>query len=737
MRGAIREDDDAFKSEPNPKDDPFDTLGISHRVLNHFYDPTTMRGVNKIWIPVDGMPSPAWAIGIAPSSMFATMPEEDTGRSNHFTIHDAREAMYRALTGRSRAQEQVATSMAERKAYWATFFRALGNVLHLVQDTAQPQHTRNEPHVGRASWDAQPALFGHKSLFEAYVEARVVGGSAFEYQRTVDDKYPVNIVPGRPVATDGYPIPRFDRYIDYFSTAPSGGVATGVGLADYSNRGFFTTAKNFYDTTYALPSRDPADYAIVAVHALAWDGKPLTSSAPVYVYNGRVNDTANPERSATNVPLTSQSVWDDFLVKRGARPTFSLNYMNYDAAADLLLPRAVAYSAGLIDYFFRGQLEISLPPEGVYGVVDHAVENLPGVSGFRKIKLKLSNTTPPVVPSAGTHKGESIEQDMKGSIVAVVKFHENTCYKPDISGELGSSEVIRDKGVDARFNDPTGVPGGCRQAEEKIVVSEVIEGMTLRRGESASSFVFNFSSPIPINATDIYLQVIFRGSLGSERDAVVVTTKDVSEATHFSLLNVTDYLFCYNGDWNYKNEDGSLPAIIPKEHESALEAKHYDAARVAFGEDAGVVSGGSLTKPLVVATDLAPGRFARFAILTEPEVTYNDQIVGYYSPEPPPYKLHIPATNQLTVQGAGTPIDPYVVTKTASEVGELRKTKFVAMAYGYRRAGTGDCLQSPMPPASGAALEAATKGAGLSIRSDNSGVNRQFQLSRLVISSVR
>jgi hypothetical protein len=112
--------------------------------------------------------------------------------------------------------------------------------------------------------------------------------------------------------------------------------------------------------------------------------------------------------------------------------------MNYDAAADLLLPRAVAYSAGLIDYFFRGRLEISLPDEGVYGAVDHSVENQPDTNGFRKIKLKVRNVTPPVIPTAGPQKDQNIAQDMSGTVIAVVKYHENTCYQADLSGEFGA-----------------------------------------------------------------------------------------------------------------------------------------------------------------------------------------------------------------------------------------------------------------------------------------------------------
>ncbi len=36
-----------------------------------------------------------------------------------------------------------------RHAYRATTFRALGDVLHLVQDMGQPQHTRNAAHPFR------------------------------------------------------------------------------------------------------------------------------------------------------------------------------------------------------------------------------------------------------------------------------------------------------------------------------------------------------------------------------------------------------------------------------------------------------------------------------------------------------------------------------------------------------------------------------------------------------------
>src|SRR5262249_13772098 len=51
---------------------------------------------------------------------------------------------------------------------------------------------------------------------------------------------------------------------------------------------------------------------------------------------------------------------DQHLETRQLRQSFSLNSLNYDSIADVLLPRAVGYSAGLLDYFFRNRLDVNL-----------------------------------------------------------------------------------------------------------------------------------------------------------------------------------------------------------------------------------------------------------------------------------------------------------------------------------------------------------------------------------------
>ncbi len=66
----------------------------------------------------------------------------------------------------------------------------------------------------------------------------------------------------------------------------------------------------------------------------------------------------------TNPRASSFSVFDEDLQRLapGFGRSFSLNEFNFRAAHDFLVPRAVAYSAGLINYFFRGKIDFVVDP---------------------------------------------------------------------------------------------------------------------------------------------------------------------------------------------------------------------------------------------------------------------------------------------------------------------------------------------------------------------------------------
>src|SRR6266550_2960172 len=88
MLGSIREDDvplDSGALENTPQDEP---LGSFVRVVNHFYDPFFDRALFIVGA-TRGSPPPEWAvIGI----------DEINSHANQFSIIDARDAMWRALT---------------------------------------------------------------------------------------------------------------------------------------------------------------------------------------------------------------------------------------------------------------------------------------------------------------------------------------------------------------------------------------------------------------------------------------------------------------------------------------------------------------------------------------------------------------------------------------------------------------------------------------------------------------
>lgn len=350
MRGAIREDDVGFAfARPiggDPHDDPY---GPFWRVMHHFYDPardlplTLSQSSAFLFQQATGESAtfrraPDWAVGSRDAFVQLNTPEAN--RRNHFTIFDAREAMYRAVTGRDSQGNPLQPVLGGtlikqsdiRNAYWATTFRALGDVLHLNQDMAQPQHTRNDTHAGAPG-------FGHESTFEKYIEARATGAPSFRIDGTQVTPQALNY--------GGYPIPAFTKYGDFWSTREG---MSGRGLADYSNRGFFTFGTNLGSNPYTSPSNDAASYTRESVAGLL-----LTEPQQMQSFlRGDVPDTLNAGSTA-NIRMTTESVFDQFLVP--TPPTYSLNRFNYDDMANLLIPRAVAYSAGLINYFFRGKLD--------------------------------------------------------------------------------------------------------------------------------------------------------------------------------------------------------------------------------------------------------------------------------------------------------------------------------------------------------------------------------------------
>jgi hypothetical protein len=466
------------------------------RSFNHFYDPQNDRPLTVLGTSWSWNKSSDWAL-------------EDRGAidGQENSYSDARKSFIEALT---------TTNNTARGVAWGKTFQSLGQVIHHLQDMAQPQHVRNDNHC--SEWYC--LVFYNPSRYERYA--------------TQQDR----IVTGLSGSVDGYSIyPALQKSLLLprdFWMAPNG-------IAGYTNQHYISAGTNFTvrkgasapGSTYPRPLPDDSKSETLPVQA-AYNasGKPIPNSLADFCKNNDCNLTLVPTTDALPRAATL-SIFDQDLTSKRTEVTlfndltsanfqvdrvYSLNALNFDAAFPDLIPRATAYSAGLLNYFFRGQLGISLPDAGAFSIGDLSTAQGCLVDcGFRSVRLKVVNLTP---------GNEAIG---KGKLWAVAKFHRNSCFTLDRSGQYG-----------AVGNDWLG--RHCRDDTENIVVSAPLN---LASGIPTDpiEYAFEFSaSQIPFSATDLYLQVVFQGDLGAESgNAVAVGTSDVMEPTFWTIENDSDY----------------------------------------------------------------------------------------------------------------------------------------------------------------------------------------------------
>jgi len=443
--GAVREDGES---------------DCDDRVRNHFYNPISNTGYSRLGI-ITGIESALWGL-----------EDSATASSQDFSFRDARGDLWDAL---------MASSESARQRNLALTFRSLGQVIHLVQDAAQPQHTRNDSHAGLVC-PTTLGLLGPQSLYELYVETNAKVGS---------------------LTYSGYPVVDLPQPRFFWDTEDSRGVA------EYSNRNFVTVGTNFTGTpddvqpAPGFPSPNAAGSRVLQ--------EDIQSLLPGSSLTGKMSFIGTPwydgysGASGFNNRTSTFSLFTGDLGKRGVPVEYSLNVFTYANAQQLLIPRAVGYSAGLLNYFFRGALSIAPPDRFAYMLSPY-----PGDGTFTKLKLKVRNDT------VGADTGS-------GTLFAIVRYRThylaNPLFFPYYSG----------------LNEPS------------YAISKPLEGVALTR--DLQPFTFDFSdSPIPLNVGDVSVMVAFRGPMigaeYTENDAIAFGGKDVFEPQLISFGNSTDY-DCY------------------------------------------------------------------------------------------------------------------------------------------------------------------------------------------------
>ena len=319
--GGIREDDGG---------------PLTGRFHNHFHNPL------KPWAEAG-----LHVLRHSPSSV-QWMQEQGDGLGDNWAWRDARQLYVRALTAPdARVREEAA----------ADLFRALGQIMHLVVDASVPEHTRDDPHpFGDISrrllkrpqagnyeyWVSNQHEEQQEAAFIARYFSNPIGFDSSILQ--------IPSPPGEHVAT--VPIARLIDADRYTADAPDPNVtlSPAIGLAEFANANFFS--EDMLHGSFPFPRRE----------GLTPSPRPAPRGSHVRAYLAKPAGQGQPTSVALAECATERSVgrW----VVSTSPPYPCVDEAVWEETASHMLPRAVGYARGVLDYFFRAKLRmysLSLP----------------------------------------------------------------------------------------------------------------------------------------------------------------------------------------------------------------------------------------------------------------------------------------------------------------------------------------------------------------------------------------
>jgi len=292
------------------------------RFLNHFHNPL----------------APEWSqAGLGGSvGQSSVLWGQNTAQSGpSWSWQDARRYYFDAITMATKATRDAALGRA---------FEGLGRQVHLVQDAASPGHTRNDPHI----------LYNYETLVD---DVRRREGAAFSGWATGSpDTLGVPEIGWRQLDANPLAPVAVARLIDadrYQGGNPVVTLAALIGLAEYTNANFFSEDRIFTENDANLQKRFPY---------------PNRGSATEQDFDVQIGNATVKRRyfvksgdGATGYRLATVGLLRDYHQRFNLdwtrfRESPALDEGVYRDYAARLVPRAVAYSTALLDYFFRGQV---------------------------------------------------------------------------------------------------------------------------------------------------------------------------------------------------------------------------------------------------------------------------------------------------------------------------------------------------------------------------------------------
>ncbi|MFQ5803957.1 MAG: hypothetical protein ACE5JQ_13770 [Candidatus Methylomirabilales bacterium] len=290
------------------------------RVVNHFHNP--LRPWDLAGLPLlVGQASVRW--------------QQDGSQA--WSWQFARQHYKEALTS---AQPQ------QREDAFASTFRALGQLTHLVQDATVPAHVRNDLHppvVDPDPYEASVEKIREEApaLFQSFLNSLPVAPPDSIFTPTGDTLAPVAIA--RLIDSDMF---------DGNNAAPLTDPA--IGIAEYTNGNFLSRGTIFRN--FVLPRESNLGAEIFVPEAT-----PSGQKFRRYFRKRGAGETGG-EGEPVDHFVAEGLLYETILAEAGFPLSGSyrlIGLVHQDYAAKLL-PRAVGYSAGLLNYFFRGTLDFTV-----------------------------------------------------------------------------------------------------------------------------------------------------------------------------------------------------------------------------------------------------------------------------------------------------------------------------------------------------------------------------------------
>jgi len=295
---------------------------------NHFHNPRfswDQAGLKTYYPWINGMSSILWA----------------QNASNPWNWQKAREYYYLALTSQSDTQRQE---------NFANTFKGLGHIIHLIQDSAQPAHVRNDPHP-LDDWGIVPQFENWtKDPKNQTIVSSFISNPVFP---TVSLDTPVGSYT---------PITQLWDINKYNGTNPNEAIGNSIGISEYTNANFFSENTIFTEPYPAWPS------------VVEYDKEIDANTGELRTYLKKTGD------GETIQHLAAGRWFYKYLPVEYKHLGLKLDDNVYKDYASLLLPRAVGYSASLLNYFFRGQMNMDKDPNNssLYVIKNESDEYMSG-----------------------------------------------------------------------------------------------------------------------------------------------------------------------------------------------------------------------------------------------------------------------------------------------------------------------------------------------------------------------